>query len=331
MKRDLCIGFMIVLLSISSAQTPQLVQVSTLPASAALGISADGQHVVGGSLAWNANTPAFYWTPSRGERQLPLPAGARQAIARGVSDDGSVIVGEAYYNTGVTIRPVVWRAPDYQPTLLPLPSGYQEGIAMDVSGDGRLIVGRYTHTNRRYFAMWIDGVLNEPLSAIEGEFRRISRDGVPVGGFDVGGSVRWTPQRGFEVLGGIYATAASLSAHHVVGFTSNIGDGLMGSYWDSCGQISLGRFNDLQTELYALSDDGRIAAGTAGRGQFAIRWKRERGFLDGWENLNATFAPYLGGRVLGNVFDMSADGRYLVGTMGTPQGMRAFRLDTAGL
>jgi uncharacterized membrane protein len=262
---------------------------------------------------------------------LPLPAGARQAIARGVSDDGSVIVGEAYYDTGIPIRPIVWRAPNYQPMLLPSPNVYQEGIAFGVSGDGRLIAGRFTIANVRYFALWENGVLNTALITVPGEFRNISRDGVPIGGLQTGGSVRWTPRRGFEVLGGIHAYAASLGAHHVAGSTADIVNGLMGSYWDSCGQISLGRFNNLQTELYAISDDGRIAAGTAGRGQFAIRWKRERGFLDGWENLNTTFAPYLGGRILGIVFDMSADGRYLVGRMGTYQGVFAFRLDTAGL
>ncbi len=172
-------------------------------------------------------------------------------------------MGEAYYDTGIPIRPIVWRAPNYQPMLLPSPNVYQEGIAFGVSGDGRLIAGRFTIANVRYFALWENGVLNTALITVPGEFRNISRDGVPIGGLQTGGSVRWTPRRGFEVLGGIHAYAASLGAHHVAGSTADIVNGLMGAHWDSCGQISLGRFNNLQT--------GSTRSATTGASQLVLQ------------------------------------------------------------
>lgn len=329
--RQLWLWIMGVLLCVNGvvAQTPRLVQVSTLPAADALGVSADGQFVVGGSLVWNLNTEAFYWTPATGERRLARPAGARKAIARAVSLNGQIIVGEAYYDQSPTIRPVVWRAPNYQPQLLPGPaSGYDQGAAADVSDDGRIIVGNFVVSGTQKFALWRDGVLDTNMLQFNGLFRAVSRDGVPIGAFSVGGSVRWTPQRGFESLGGFYAASASQGAQQVVGFVSDIG--LRAVYWDSCGSIVLDAPNNT-SELYAVSNDGRIAAGTARRGVYAIRWKRERGFLDGLEDLNTTFASYLGGNTLTIVFDMSSDGRYLVGRMRNASGTTAFWLDTAGL
>jgi uncharacterized membrane protein len=65
-----------------------------LSAHTAVGISADGSVIAG-----TQSDPgrAFYWTESTGSVGLPIPAGAVQAQAMGLSGDGSTIVGRLYY------------------------------------------------------------------------------------------------------------------------------------------------------------------------------------------------------------------------------------------
>lgn len=324
------LGLLSVLWCWSAAQTPQLRQVSIGQNSIATDISADGQYVVGGTLIESAPRP-FLWTPSGGERVLPLPAGAHYAMARGVSNDGSVIAGEAYFQSpSYRILPVVWRAPNYQPQLLNVPDGAGNYYIAGISGDGRIIAATRLGTNLEEMVYWQDGVYHRVDS---GRFRAISRCGNYIVGNRGSVPVRWVRSLNrFDVLtdsrDAWYPFAVASGGSPIVGFGGFFG--YKGIYWDPCGVISLGDFNGQSVELYAISDDGRTAVGWL-RGQPAIRWKRERGFLDGYENLNVTFAGLLQGRTLRSAHAISADGRYIAGSMWIGPAYFAFWLDTAGL
>ena len=307
------------------AQTPQLIQVSTGARSIATAISADGNYVVGGTLVESAPRP-FLWVRGVGERVLPLPSGAYYAIARGVSNDGSVVVGVAYSGSTAAdhrILPVVWRAPHYQPQTLSVPDS-NGGIAYYVTGmsdDGQVIVGWYQRSSDRQAIYWRNGNYTVIGS---GQLNGVSR----CGRYAVGNTYRVTfePYR-VESLGTDWYPQAITSGGGAVVGTAY---GFRGVFWDSCGTISLGQFNGGTVELFAISDDGRTAGGWIRSQSTAIRWKRERGFLDGYENLNQTFAAIRGSRHLRSVHAISADGRYLAGSMWIGPEYYAFWLDTAG-
>lgn len=308
------------------AQTPQLIQVSTGARSLATAISANGIYVVGGTLLANSPRP-FLWVRGVGERVLPLPAGAYYAIARGVSNDGLIVVGEAYSGSTSAdhrILPVVWRAPDYQPQMLSVPDS-NGGVAYyvtGVSGDGQVIVGWYARSSGRQAIYWRNG--NYTVVG-PGQFTAVSRCGEYAVG-DPPFRLTFNPYR-FESLGADwYPYAVSSGGSAVVGTAL----GFRGVYWDSCGTISLGQYQGRSVELFAISDDGRTAGGWIRSQSTAIRWKRERGFLDGYDDLNQTFASVRGSRILRSVGAISADGRYLAGSMWIGSEYYAFWLDTAG-
>lgn len=314
------------------AQTPQLVQVSAGARSIATAISANGNYVVGGTLVANSPRP-FLWQRGVGERVLPLPAGAYYAIARGVSNDGSVVVGDAYFGSTSTdhrILPVVWRAPNYQPQMLSVPdsSGGAAYYVTGVSGDGQVIVGWWSTRNSQRLALyWRD---NTYTIVGSGQFSAVSRCGGYAVGYNEFTPFRFTfnPFR-IETLGADwYPRSVASGGGAVVG--TEYGFSFRGVFWDSCGAISLGRFNGIEVELFAISDDGRVAGGWMRSRALAVRWKRERGFLDGYDDLSQTFASVLSGRFLRSVHAISADGRYLAGSMWVGPEYYAFWLDTAG-
>lgn len=311
------------------AQTPQLIQVSTGARSIATAMSADGNYVVGGALQLSSPRP-FLWVRGVGERVLPLPAGAYYAIARGVSNDGSVVVGEAYSGSTSAdhrILPIVWRAPNYQPQTLSVPdsSGGVAYYVTGISGDGQVIVGWYERSSNRQAIYWRNG--NYTVVG-QGQFNAVSRCGGYAVGFDRFAPFRFNfnPTR-LEVLGADwYPYAVATGGNAVVGTAL----GFRGVYWDSCGAISLGQYEGRSVELSAISDDGRVAGGWLRSNSTAVRWKRERGFLDGYDDLNQTFAAVRGSRILRSVQAISADGRYLAGSMWIGPDFYAFWLDTAG-
>ncbi len=118
----------------------------TLPGGAggsnALGVSADGSVVVGGSNS--ANGPeAFRWTSGGGMVGLgDLAGGAFGSGASGVSDDGTIVVG-----TGISPGGTLSGAEAYRWTqgtmvgLGDLPGGDSTSSASGVSADGAVVVG----------------------------------------------------------------------------------------------------------------------------------------------------------------------------------------------
>jgi len=100
----------------------------------ALDVSDDGSVVVGhaGVYLIGAGTRAFRWTESTGTVILPDLPGQAPSIARAVTSDGIVVVGES------GSRPVRWQGSGANALASPGTGG---GSARGISGDGTQIVG----------------------------------------------------------------------------------------------------------------------------------------------------------------------------------------------
>ncbi len=313
-------------LSLAMAAVPgwvqTLTQVSTRPDTLVYAMTSDARVLVGYSTRLNFPY-AFWWTHQTGEVPLPLPTGAQSVTARGVSEDGNTVVGSVALNN--QWEPIVWRrqGSGFTYQLLPYPAGVRNITVQGVSGDGRIIAANYL-VGETKGCYWLDGVFHYAPASIT-QINGITRTGIMFGLMGTAYGFRFTLERGVEQLpAGMWA----LSADGRYGGGSAPNDQIL--YMDPCGVISLGSApNGGYGSAYAISDDGRILVG-AQRRVGAIRWKRENGFLDGVENLNTTFAPYLGGVVLDGAYALSADGRYIAGAAWFGTVRYACLLDTNG-
>ena len=302
------------------AQT--LTWVSTVPDTLVYAMNSNATVLVG----YRTSSPyAFRWTHTTGEQSLPLPPGTVAVMARGVSEDGTVIAG-CYATSTVGWRPLVWRVHGSTITyqLLPLPSDVPANasyLVEGISGDGRLVAA--TIQTALGGCYWLDGQVYR-LPAAAGVARGVTRTGIVFGS-----SYRWTLERGIErlpVAPGWITQCLSPDGRYGSGSATN--NQIM--YFDPCGGVSLGSApGGGYGAGTAISDDGRIVVGYQ-RSVGAIRWRRENGFLDGIEILNNVFAPYLGGVYLISADAISADGRYIAGQGEISGQRRAFLLDTNG-
>jgi len=108
--------------------------------SEAFDVSADGLVVVGSAANGNgSNSEAFRWTPETGMVGLGVLSNGGSSGARGVSADGSVVVGWSY--TGRGGEAFRWTAGTGMVGLGHLSGESTFGEALDVSEDGSVIVG----------------------------------------------------------------------------------------------------------------------------------------------------------------------------------------------
>ena len=253
-------------------------------------ISANGQHLLGG-------VPQAYRSTINGPfMNLPAPPGGFNNTAGAISANGSVAVGfEATLNSG-------WMWREGVGSVAIQPPGTQSAEAFDVSRDGTRVVGRGNNTPFIY----THGAGYQTLGAFNSHevtaFRRISGDGqIIVGtGFtggstnQVGEAFRWTPQSGYVPLG------------------------------------SIGPVPGTTIQTYnadAVNFDGTLIGGSQGSRRAWI-WDPAHGMRDLKEVLVTDFGFNLDGWTLEQVFDISADGRYIVGagffTVGTANIQSAF-------
>jgi uncharacterized protein (TIGR03382 family) len=120
----------------------------TGPQSRAHAISGDGSSVVGlrWTIAAGDQGEAFRWTAAEGMVGLGFLPGGDASQAFGVSEDGSVIVGQAarLADCGITVacdyEAFRWTAADGVVGLGTLP-GFDYSVALDTSADGSIVVG----------------------------------------------------------------------------------------------------------------------------------------------------------------------------------------------
>ncbi|MCS7208619.1 MAG: hypothetical protein NZ874_03520 [Fimbriimonadales bacterium] len=251
----------------------------------AFSISADGRVVVG--FVGSPNR-AFRWTETEGLQLLPTLGNGTHS-ARGVSADGSVIVGVGVLPGG-GITAVRWTAAGIESIA---PGGQAWGVSADgtvVAGGGFVGGGLFTAFR------WTETGGLQTLSGVATAFAwDVSADGSTVVGFyqTAGGSraFRWRPDSGaFQDLG-------TLGGRSSIAFgTNNDGSAVLG-----------------------LSEK-------AGGGARAFIWTEAEGMRDLNEVFPEAVSD---GSVLISVRAVSLDGRYIVGWGDRPNGRReAFVLDT---
>lgn len=221
-------------------------------------VSNDGGVVVGssfGNFGGNFVDVGFRWTPAGGFEDITgsLPANDR-ASAYGVSDDGTVVVGDytlpgtfdsrGFHLTGTTVT-----------VIEPLPGGTFVRIS-GVSGDGRFVVG-YSGDNNGIAAFRWDSTSSALL--------------------DLG-----------NLGGDAQAFATNTDGSVVVGgsFLANLADGSRAFRWTAAGMQNLGLLAASgSSSAFGVSADGGVVVGESASAtnpgfSHAFRWTADGGMVD---------------------------------------------------
>ncbi len=295
----------------------------------AYAVSADGRTVVGQVRVNSiARDRAFRWHNGALQIiQMPVMFDGNSS-ARGVSADGSVVVGFWSPRLTDSEQGFVW-TPQTGAQSLGSPSR-----AFGVSADGRVVVGE-----RSGAARWVDGTV-QVLSARTA--RAASFDGAVVVGILAPVSnqlraFRWTAQTGVQNLGTLpgggnsLALAVSWDGATVVGRAFNAQNQLRAFRWTA--QTGMQELDTLggDSTAWGVSADGSIVVGESQRTDLqsyrACRWTPEAGVQD----LNEVYAALLSeGSFLLTAQAVSPDGRYIVGSgyNAAAERYEAFLLDT---
>ena len=238
--------------------------------------SADGSTIVG-TVSYEGHQRPFKWTAATGI--VPFPS-LGYGNGYDISDDGSVLVGDANVNSGAS--GCAWNDANGVWDLLP-PEGVDRGIVSVISGDGRFAVGSGGVGENGAYVRWdLQSGTAEALSlpAVPGD-RLIgfpedcNTDGSIIVGLSINtsqgherGAVMWTVN-GLEIIG----TGANTRA------TAVSGDGLVvGGWQDSTswlqtpgiGRTAIGEFLSSHysftppinlSRLRSISEDGRTIMG----------------------------------------------------------------------
>ena len=265
--------------------------------------------------------------------------GGNYSYAFDVSDDGMVVVGEAYVSTNSEWRAYRWTPANGMEDLGTLGGNYAYAYA--VSGDGKVIAG-YAHTasgEGRAFR-WTETGGMQDLGTLGGNYsyaEAINADGsVVVGHSNIAGNssyhaFRWTSggMQDLGPLGGNWSYARDVSADgNVVVGQSEISGGTYRAFrWTSAGGMqNLGSLGGDYSWASAVSRDGSTVVGEshlAGNSVTnAFRWTS----AGGMQNLGTLGGTWSYARAV------SDDGSAIVGYAYTPSdnGHHAFRWTSSG-
>jgi probable HAF family extracellular repeat protein len=353
-SRTLRTGFALILVTpiLATAKQAQAVRFLTLsdpPAefaeSSALGVSGDGQTVVGVLFTGRSVTEAFRWTETDGiQRMGTLSNRQSLSIAHDASNDGSIVIGYVVHGAGQDA--FRWTAAGGYELLgrLPTAPSRPEIHANWVSDDGSLIVG-YGEINQGNEAFrWtpqngMEGLGDLTGSVFKSTAAAASADGTVIVGAgisDIGQEAfRWTASEGMQRVfnlppdtGSSIATDVSADGLTIVGKVEREQTIHRDRAFRSTSPGEIQWLDDslpavVTSSAIAVSADGSIIGGNSGFGSVAneaFRWTETGGMvslrslivaagvdLTGWERL------YLN--------DMSADGNVFVGGASNPSGI----------
>jgi len=258
-------------------------------------VSGDGSVMAGEGLNFKPDSGAYRWTESGGKMSLGGLPGTTSFYARGMSGDGSTIVGDG---RTVPITAVRWTAQSGTVGLGTLGGG--ESHAYAVSQDGSVVTG-----------------VSALANGTERAFRWTEADGmISIG--TIGGA--WSLGEAINSNGSIIAG----TLFHPATFTRD------SFLWSAdTGMIPLGIFPGyLNNVARGLSDDGSIVIGGADNG-YGYIWTPESGIRDFSSVLYEDYgiADQLAGWEKITPFGITPDGRYLVGSGMYDEHVSAWLLD----
>lgn len=262
--------------------------------SIASAVSADGTYIVG-----SGSNIDYRWSTSSGVQSIdPLQAGNPNVFPKGISADGSVVVGRADIATQVTTTQTVYTPHAFRWTESggTVAIGNLSGNPLDsssataVSADGSIIVGASQNGGSLHEAFyWTEnnGMVGlgflPGATTLETAASDISPDGLTIVGLAWDQAFRWTEQDGMVGLGFVpgYSTSSALAV-------SSNGDTIV----------------------------GQVSSGSESR---AFIWDSANGItlLDAYI---ASLGVNLSGWTLESAVDISADGMLIVGNGVNPDG-----------
>ena len=261
--------------------------------SSAFGVSADGRVVVGSATNASYTWRAYRWED--GVMQDLGSLGGAVVFAFGVSADGNVVVGMSANTEGYG-RPFRWES-GVMHDLGTLQGGYN-GDAFGVSADGSVVVGwSENFEGWKRAVRWANGVIQ-----------------------DLG------------TLGGLASAAKDVSANGsvIVGWSYIDEEQFRAFRWADGVMQDLGTLGGYESVADGISADGTVVVGwsrDATERRRAFRWTS----TGGMEDLEITYASLLtNGSYLLEAYDISPDGRYIVGCgyNAATGRIEAFLLDT---
>ncbi len=327
--------------------------------SEALGISGDGNVVVGVSTTTSGAREAFRWSPTTGMVGLGvIGGGVIDSVAHAASFDGSVIVGSSASpltpGTPGVREAFRWEA-GVMTGLGNLGGAIVSSEAYDISADGSVVVGGASSTVgagwEAYRWMAQDGMVGlsvltpTPLAwASNSSATACSADGAIIFGSDRSNispdilpvAVRWTSATGFAI-----AQLPGVSTANVTGSSNDgavcVGQGFFtvpreafrvtpASGLERLGDIPGGQPHSIANDV---SGDGEIVVGlgSPAAGTTAIIWDSTNGLRNLQPWLITAYGLNLAGWQLQSVEAISDDGTVLCGFGLNPQGNReAWRL-----
>jgi probable HAF family extracellular repeat protein len=323
--------------------------------SGALGISANGQVVVGYSISEAADWDweAFRWTLQGGMVGLGGLQGADwiSSQASACNADGSVIVGDALSGRsepgqiGPAYEAFRWES-GHMKGLGDLNGGGMSSYASGISADGSVIVGTGRNAEGSEPVIWENrgrpqGLGYFPDGGAGGSAFSVTADGEHVVGwlmppFPFSEAFHWTEDTGpvplGELPGGFYlssALAISDDGSTTVGTSYTFG-GQEAVRWTADNTlISIGDFDgwDKRAAAFDVTADGSTIVGQGtgpdmfiGDGRRAFIWDEGNGMRYLHEVLEQEYGLDLGDWVLTNANAISADGKTIAGEGLNPAG-----------
>ncbi|HYE62754.1 MAG TPA: hypothetical protein VD997_12230 [Phycisphaerales bacterium] len=339
LQRSLMLGLAAVTIAAQAFAEPVFVGIGALESgrpSQVAAVSRDGRVVVGQSVYTGQDGPvlqATSWTLAGGMTGLGIPDGRFRSMAQGVSADGSVI-------GGITLADGFRWTSSTGTQSVP---GTLNGNIWGVSGNGQYLVGEVTDTQlpfaRRAFRWSEAGGLQE-LGFIDGSQSATARGVNGDGSVIVGSSVlpsspgvlteafRWTESGGMVNLGslsghprGSVAYRVTTDGSIVVGSVSHSSLAEVAFRWTAAdGMVALGAHpSGGGTVATGVSADGNVIVGTAA-GDFGFIWTPAGRVADMKSYFLQLGLSQVAGWTLYDNFDVSDDGRVIVGTGVNPEG-----------
>lgn len=304
--------------------------------STATGVSDDGSIAVGyssGSLI--TDTEGFIWSMTDGTSGISdLPGGVFYSEAKGVSGNGSVVVGRGSSYSGA--QAIRWTPSAGMGGLGYLPGG-SYSVANGISGDGSVIVGESSVGSNSHAFNWTSSAGMVDLGTLAGgtysSAKGVSYDGtVVVGQADSSAgyqAFRWNSTDGMVSLGFMpgdnnsTARMASADGSVIVGESSN-GSNTQAFRWTSTdGMMGLGHLpGGTLSSATGVSGDGSVIVGVDynSSGSNAFIWDSTAGMRDLKSVLLSDYGLDLSGWTLYGANAVSSNGRAIAGYGINPSG-----------
>lgn len=268
----------------------------------AYAVSDDGSTVVGEGHSTTGGHGAYRWTQSSGMQLMG------DGIARGVSADGSVIVGD---NNSMAQGAFRWTESEGR-QLIASPG---VGGAWGVSSDGTTVAGWGMSSNGTEAFRWTQSGGTQWLGALPGGNYSgafgISNDGSTIVGNSAmangSGPFRWTESSGMQSLAGTVSSWGAAYDASADG-TTIVGTGDIGAFrWTEAGGMQDLGF----TDALGVSGDGSMVVGHYGSSD-AMIWTETDGAQKITDILLAEGID-ITGWILSSATAISADGLTIVG------------------